>query len=115
MSIDIKDYRKKRLADQEEAAKTAPVKQPPLEQVYVAENFLTGDDKLDKMIRGLEALIVQAKNICDQAAEQGMSQCSDEVLKKFQLIYAFNRGRIEAWVEASKIPQRIVVEAKQVS
>lgn len=118
MAVSIEEYRADKIRQQEaEAAKAAAAKVvvDPVTQSVVEDSRLTGDEKLDKLVRAIEDLTLPVKALCGQIAEQGMGVMDDVNLKKCQVLYAYNRGRIDAWVEASQIPKRIVAEAKLIS
>jgi hypothetical protein len=105
MSVDIRDFRRSREDKRDD--KPAHI---PLEQAATAPENLTGDDRLDKLIRVIEKKIAEIEPVCSSIAVQCMAVIEDKELKKGQLMYAHQRGLMDAYRDVLSIPAQILVE-----
>lgn len=110
MSIDVKDHRKYlegklRDADELEARKPGKL----LEQAAVASE--TGDPRLDKMLRVLQASKEQAEKHAQAVALKGIGCVQDDMLKLQQFEFFYTKGKVDAFTETALIPAQIILES----
>ena len=111
MSVDVKDYRKNRLEAAANASGAA-IEQAGLQQIEADAKYLTGDDKLDKLVRALAAQLKVAEDFSIQLSQATMRLVKDEDLKQNQLAWAYNQGKIDTLKATSQYPQIIMTELK---
>ena len=109
--MEIKDHRKfleGKLKDADKVLKEEPVRLMEQEPI---ENS-TGDQNLDKMLRGIEALKKAVDAHATAVALKGIGCVQDDMLKLQQFEYFYNKGKSDAFKEVSLLPAQILLEAK---
>jgi len=110
VSIDVKDFRKFREGKlTEEALKAEPRRL--LDQVE-SEAANTGDAHLDKMIRGMQALIEKYDAHAQAVATKGIGCVQDDMLKLQQFEFFYTKGQSDALKGALLLPEQIIAESK---
>jgi hypothetical protein len=111
MSVDVKDHRRYLEGKQAEVVMDNGQTEPLLPQVQ-SELAHTGDPYLDKMLRAIEALIVDQEKLCIDTARKGIGCPQEDMFRLAQCEYMYICGKVEGLKEAAKIPARILAEAR---
>lgn len=83
-----------------------------IQQVEIDESMMTGDDRLDKLIRSLANSILAAdKHILDVQAA-GIVQLVDLERLKCQVEFFYTKGKLDAYKECAALPKQIIAEEK---
>jgi hypothetical protein len=115
MSVDVKDFR--RFVDGK-AAEEAAIKEferPMLQQEEGPPEYMTGDPKLDKMVRVLEDNIQAATAHLNDLSHVVCSTVSVDMKQKLTLEYMLAKGMLEAYKAVQKLPAAIMAEQKRVT
>ncbi len=113
MAVEFEDHRRftaEKAAEaakkmQENADKVALMVQAPSTQEV-------GDERLDKMVRHIQAKIDEHTPQMNDAAHKGMGAIKEEVSRICQLQYMFTKGMITAYEEMQKMPVQILSEER---
>jgi hypothetical protein len=115
MSVDVKDFR--RFVDDKaaEAAALKEVEKPMLPQEEGPSELMTGDPKLDKVVRVLQDNIKAAEAHLNDLAHVVCSTVSPDMKTKLTLEYMLAKGMLEAYKAVQKLPAAIMQESKRLS
>jgi hypothetical protein len=113
MSVTVNDFRKHReQKDAEETAKAAEKVVSSLLEQTASPDATTGDDRLDKMVRALQAVIDALTPQLNDIAHKAMAAPNHDMLDMCRREYWFKKGQQVTLQEAIKIPAQIVMEEK---
>ena len=115
MSITANDHR--RYADSklaEEAALAAEAPGAPLMGQAASAEATTGDDRLDKMVRAMQALIDALALKTADIAVKAMGAPTHDMVTMCQREYWYNKGKQDTLLELVKLPAQIIMEEKPV-
>ncbi len=113
MAIEFKDHRRQvsekaaeaRLKMEQNAEATKLLDQ-------TASSQEVGDERLDKMVRAIQAKLDKAKPHLNDTAHKGMGAIKEEISRICQLEYMFHKGMITAYEEMQAMPAQILMEEK---
>ena len=110
--ITANDYRKY-LDAKEPNVQEVKAPAPLLEQV-ASPDASTGDDRLDKMVRAIQAIIEVLEKQLPEIAAKGMGAVPVDMMKLCQMDYMHTHGKLIALQEIIKLPAQIMMEEKTV-
>ncbi len=109
MSVDARDHRRFLEGKLKDADKVAAERQKPLvEQRPVAKE--TGDARLDKMLRAIEALRETAATHATAVALKGIGCVQDDMLRLQQMEFFYTQGQKDAFEKVALLPAQIILE-----
>ena len=110
MAVDIQEYRKQRIEEQEKAEKAAV---PLVEQSAVPASTETGNETLDKLLRALQPVVdLIEKNVIDSALS-AMKAPDELILRTIQFQHLYMLGKRDAFKEVADVAQKVALETKQ--
>jgi hypothetical protein len=113
MSITANDHRKYLdVKAAEEAARAVEKAMPPLVQQAESAAATTGDDRLDKLVRGIQDMINKLEESLPQIAAKGMGAIPADMMKLVQMDYMHTHGKLVALQEIIKLPAQIMLEER---
>ncbi len=111
MSVTVHDHRKYLAEAAAKASAENAAVHIPIEQV-ASPDATTGDDKLDKMVRGIQAIIDALTPQIQDIAIKAMAAPNHDMLDMCRREYWFKFGQRETLKEIIKLPAQIMVEAQ---
>lgn len=112
MSIDVKDHRKFLEGKLKESEAKKIAESQLLPQLHSDGLPYTGDEKLDKLIRAVHALLTKHEEGAKQAALIGIGAVQEDMIRLKQFEYFYNKGHEDAFKAVINIPSQIMREAK---
>ncbi len=113
MSVTVNDHRKYVEGKEvEHAAKQQEAHAAPLLEQVASAYATTGNDDMDKLVRGIQALIEKIEANKLEIAAKGMGAVPNDMMKLCQMQYMFESGKAAALAEVIKIPAQIVLESR---
>lgn len=108
MSVDIKDARAYFKKQAEDAAVKKETSGGLLQQVEIAQ--VTGDPRLDKMLRTIAAKMEEVSKLSQQFANDAMRCVNQDQLRQKQMEYMATQGALKILMEVAQIPAQIIAE-----